>query len=104
MTVERLRSDPAFAEAFFDSYVASRLPLQLTMLRYLEGFSQGVLSKKLGMKQAYLSRLEHEAGNHLVSQYERAAKMLKARLVLVPSLARLQPRKKVRALQKRSLA
>ena len=94
MTVELLKSDPAFAAAFFESYAASRLPLQLTVLRSMEGLSQGSLSKRLGMKQAYLSRLEHESGDHLVSQYERAAKALKARLVLVPSLAQLQSRTK----------
>lgn len=92
MTLQRLKSDPAFAEAFFESYAATPLPLQLTVLRSFEGLSQGALSDKVGMKQAYVSRLEHEDGDHLVSQYARAAKVLKARLVLVPSLARLQSR------------
>ena len=82
---------------FFDSYAKTPLPLQLAVLRSLEGMSQGALSKKIGVKQAYLSRLEHESGDHLISQYERAAKALGARLVLYRDFSRKHnetPRKK----------
>lgn len=65
------------------------LPLQLAFYRRYHKITQGELAEALDLKQAYLSRLEEDPSEHLLSHYVRIAKELGARLAVLPPGARI---------------
>lgn len=92
-TRKRIREDAEFAEAFFEDLTERPLPVQLGILRRLAGISQAELASRLKVTQAYLSKLEKEGSDHLVSIYADLAKLLRGRLAIVPEGARIIPPK-----------
>ena len=47
------------------------------------------IASKLHLKQAYISRLEKKGTDHLMSTYEKIARLLHSKIVLVPENARV---------------
>lgn len=88
-TWERIRKDPKFASAFFEDLSERPISVQFAMLRRLRGLSQERIASRLHRKQNYISKLEKVGEDHLVSQYERAAKLLHGRLAIVPEEIKL---------------
>ncbi|MBI4370837.1 MAG: helix-turn-helix transcriptional regulator, partial [Elusimicrobia bacterium] len=74
--VKRLKEDSEYAEAYFEELGKAPLPLQLAILRRLNGVTQEKLAAKLHVKQTYVSKLEKPGSDHLFSNYERAARLL----------------------------
>jgi len=87
----RLKADPQYAEAYFAELAQAPLPLQLAIMRRLRGVTQEKMAAKLHVKQAYVSKLEKMGSDHLVSTYERAARMLHGHLAIIPDGARVVP-------------
>jgi DNA-binding XRE family transcriptional regulator len=87
--VQRLKEDPVYAEAYFEELAKAPLPLQLSILRRLNGVTQEKMAAKLHVKQAYISKLEKPGSDHLFSNYERAARMLHGRLAIIPDGAKV---------------
>lgn len=88
---KRLREDPEYAEAYYAELAQAPLPLQLAIMRRLRGVTQEKMAAKLNVKQAYISKLEKSGSDHLVSTYERAARMLHGHLAIIPDGARVVP-------------
>ena len=88
-TRKRLQEDPEFAEAFFEELMERPLPVQLGILRRLVGISQAQLASRFKVTQAYLSKLEKEGSDHLISAYAKLAKLLHGRLAIIPEGARI---------------
>mgnify|MGYP001561038660 CR=1 FL=1 len=87
--IKRLKEDPEYAEAYFEEMSKIPLPLQLAVLRRLNGVTQEKMAAKLHVKQAYISKLEKPGSDHLFSNYDKAARMLHGRLAIIPSGARV---------------
>ena len=87
--VKRLKSDPGYAEAYFEELAKTPLPLQLGVLRRLSGVTQEKMASKLHVKQAYISKLEKPGSDHLFSNYEKAARILHGHLAIIPNGARV---------------
>ncbi len=85
----RLKGELVSRKDFFQAMAEVPLPVQLSLLRRLQGFSQVRLASRLRMKQSYLSRLEIQGSGHLLRQYEEVAKALGARVALLPRGARV---------------
>src|SRR5690242_2200237 len=85
----KVRTAPALSQELLDATRELPLPLQLSFLRRYYKITQGELAAALGIKQAYFSRLEEDAGNHLMSHYAEVAKALGVRIVVLPSRARV---------------
>lgn len=90
--VKRLKADPDYAEAYFEELEKAPLPLQLAILRRLLGVTQVQMAAKLHVKQGYVSKLEKPGSDHLLSNYERAARLLHGRLAIIPKGAKVVPR------------
>lgn len=88
---KRLKADPEYAEAYFAELAQAPLPLQLAIMRRLRGLTQEKMAAKLHVKQAYISKLEKMGSDHLVSNYERAARMLHGHLAIIPDGSRVVP-------------
>jgi ribosome-binding protein aMBF1 (putative translation factor) len=88
-TWKRVEEDRQFAEAFFEELIERPLPVQVSILRRMRGISQIQLASQLHVKQSFLSKLEKEGSDHLVSIYEKLARLLKGRLAIIPSGARI---------------
>lgn len=87
--IKRLKKDPEYAEAYFEEMAKAPLPLQLAVLRRLNGVTQEKMAAKLHVKQAYISKLEKPGSDHLFSNYEKAARMLHGRLTIIPDGAKV---------------
>ena len=89
--VSRLRKDPEYAEAYFEELAKAPLPLQLAILRRLHGLTQEKMAARLRVKQGYISKLEKAGSNHLLTNYERAARLLHGHLAIIPDGAKIVP-------------
>ena len=87
--LQRIAEDHEFAKAFFEELLERPLPVQLGFLRRMRGVSQEVLAGQLQVDQSYVSKLEREGSDHLLSIYEKLGKFLRARLAFVPIGARI---------------
>jgi DNA-binding XRE family transcriptional regulator len=87
--VKRLKTDPEYAEAYYEELAKAPLPLQLAILRRLHGVTQEKMAAKLHVKQAYISKLEKPGTDHLFSNYEKAARMLHGHLMIIPDGAKV---------------
>jgi len=85
----RIEKDSVFAAAYYEELAAHPLSLQLAILRRLRGITQNKMATKLHVKQAYISKLEKPGSDHLVSNYEKAARFLHGRLAIIPDDARV---------------
>jgi DNA-binding XRE family transcriptional regulator len=90
-TLKRIAEDSDFAEAFFEELSERPLSVQLAFLRRMNGHSQMKLATRLRINQGFLSRLEKEGSDHLISFYEKLAKLMHARLALIPEGYRILP-------------
>ena len=88
-TWKHIEEDREFAEAFFEELVERPLAVQVSVLRRMRGISQVQLAARLHVTQSFLSKLEKEGSDHLVSLYERLAKLLKGRLAIIPEGSRI---------------
>ena len=86
---KRVAEDPEFAEAFFEELIERPLAVQVSVLRKMRGISQVELARRLHITQSFLSKIEKEGSDHLVSLYERLAKLLNGRLAIVPQGSRI---------------
>ncbi len=89
---KKIADAPRFTNGFLEALVQLPVPLQLAYLRRHYGISQLEVAEQLKVKQSYASRLEKEGSDHLFSNYERLAELLRCRLVLIPKEARVVPR------------
>lgn len=87
--VKRLKVDPEYAQSYFEEMAKVPLPLQLALLRRLNGFTQENMASRLHVKQAYISKLEKPGSDHLFSNYEKAARMLHGHLAIIPDGAKV---------------
>lgn len=87
----RLRKDPEYAEAYLEELANAPLPLQLAILRRLRGVTQEKMATRLHVKQAYISKLEKPGSDHLLSNYQKAARILNGHLAIIPDGARVLP-------------
>ena len=87
--VNSLKSDPEYAEAYFEELAKAPLPLQLALVRRLQGVTQEKMAAKLHVKQSYISKLEKVGTDHRFSSYERAARLLHGRLAIIPEGAKV---------------
>jgi DNA-binding XRE family transcriptional regulator len=92
-TVKRIEGDSEFSDVFFEELVERPLSVQLSMLRKLNGISQVQLANRARLKQSFLSKLEKEDSDHLISVYEKVAKILQCRLALIPEGSKVIPPK-----------
>ena len=81
--------DPEYAEAYFEELAKAPLSLQLAILRRLKGVTQVRMAAKMHVKQAYISKLEKAGSDHLLSNFEKAAKFLHGRLAIIPEGAKV---------------
>jgi transcriptional regulator with XRE-family HTH domain len=86
---KRLKEDPEYAAAYLEELAKAPLPLQLAILRRLRGMTQEKMAAKLHVNQAYISKLEKPGSDHLLSNYERAVRMLHGHLAIIPNGARV---------------
>ncbi|OGR86926.1 MAG: hypothetical protein A3A86_06570 [Elusimicrobia bacterium RIFCSPLOWO2_01_FULL_60_11] len=89
--VKHLKRDPEYAAAYLEELAKAPLPLQLAILRRIRGFTQEKMAAGLHVKQAYISKLEKLGSNHLVRNYEKAARMLHGRIAIIPEGMKLVP-------------
>lgn len=88
---EKIRRHAPLSQPAFEAMRLLPIPLQLEFLRRYYGVSQTELAAHLSIKQGYLSRLEKEGTDHLLSQYERIARALQARIGLCPKMVPTEP-------------
>lgn len=86
---KKLESDPQYAAAYFEAIGDEPLPIQLALLRRTYGISQEKIAAKLHLKQAQISRLETKGTDHLLSTYEKVARLLGSRVMFVPKGVKL---------------
>ncbi len=86
---KQLRRDPEYASAYLEELAKVPLSSQLAILRRLRGFTQEKVASNLHVKQAHISKLEKPKTDHLLSNYEKAARMLHGRLMIVPDEIKL---------------
>jgi len=87
----KIKQDTKYAEAYFEAIADESLPIQIALLRRAYGISQEKIAAKLRLKQAHISRLEKKDSDHLISTYEKMAKVLHSRIMIVPENARVIP-------------
>jgi len=87
--VRRLKDDPEFAGEFLDALSEVSLPVQLSLWRTLKKIPQKKISKELGIQQAHLSRIEREGLKGRVGLYQKMAKLLGARIGIIPREAKI---------------
>ena len=87
--VKRIKEDPEFAQLYFEELSERPLSVQFSILRRLQGVTQEKAASKLHWKQAHISKLEKEGSDHLISNYERLARLLHGRLAVIPKGARI---------------
>jgi hypothetical protein len=88
-TWKRIREDAEFAAEFFADLSKRPIGVQFGVLRRLRGLTQERVASGLRRKQNYVSKLEKPGLDHLVSHYEKAARVLGGRLAIIPEGARL---------------
>lgn len=88
-TWERIRKDSEFATLFFEDLSERPISVQFAILRRLRGLSQEKIASQLHRKQNYISKLEKVGEDHLISQYEKAVKLLHGRLAIIPEGVKL---------------
>jgi hypothetical protein len=79
-----IKEDAGFAADYFEALAERPLPVQLATLRRLCGITQDKMAARLHVRQAYVSKLEKLGSDHLVSNYEKAARFLHGRLAIIP--------------------
>lgn len=82
--LKRIKEDPEFAKVYFEDLAERPITVQVSVLRRLNGLSQEKVASRLRMKQAFVSKLEKEGSDHLISKIEKVARLLHSRLVLLP--------------------
>lgn len=87
----KLKNDPKYAQAYFEAIADEPLPVQIALLRRAYGISQEAIAAKLHLKQAHISRLEKKDSDHLISTYEKMAKLLHSKIMIVPENAKFVP-------------
>ena len=87
----KLKHDAKYAQAYFEAIAVEPLPIQIALLRRAYGISQEEIATKLHIKQAHISRLEKKDSDHLISTYEKIAKLLHSRIMIVPENAKVVP-------------
>lgn len=87
--MKRIKEDASFAEVYFGELSERPLSAQFAILRRLQGVTQEKVATKLRWKQAYVSKLEKEGSDHLISNYEKLAHFLHGRLAIIPKGARI---------------
>ena len=87
--IKKLKSDSEYAAAYFEELEKAPLPLQLAVLRRLSGVTQVQMASKLHVKQGYVSKLERPGTDHLLSNYEKAARIFHAHLAIIPDGAKV---------------
>ncbi|MBI2118606.1 MAG: helix-turn-helix transcriptional regulator [Elusimicrobia bacterium] len=87
----KIKHDSKYAQAYFEAIADEPLPIQMAILRRAYGISQEEIAAKLRLKQAHISRLEKKDSDHLISTYEKMAKVLHSKLMIVPENARVVP-------------
>ncbi len=88
-TWKHVEEDREFADAFFAELADRPLAVQVALLRRMRGISQVELAARMHVTQSFLSKLEKEDSSHLVGLYEKLAKLLKARLAIIPEGAKI---------------
>jgi len=83
--------DPEFAASYYEEFAKAPVPLQLAILRRLRGVSQEDIAGRLHLKQAQISRLEREGSDHLLSTYEKVARTLHSKVMIVPDHFKVVP-------------
>ena len=90
-TLERIRKDRKFAAVFFEDLSERPMAVQLSVLRRIRGASQESMASKLRRNQNYISKLEKPGSDHLLSNYEKAAKILHGRIAIIPEGSKIMP-------------
>ena len=88
---ESIEKDPEYAQAFFERISDEPLPVQITLLRRIYGISQEEMASRLHVKQSLISRLEKKDSDHLISTYQKLAKMLHSKILIVPENFKVVP-------------
>ena len=88
---EKLKDDPEYAQAYFEAISDEPLPIQIALLRRVYGISQEKIAAKLHVKQAHISRLEKKYSDHLLSTYEKVARLLHSKILIVPQNSKVVP-------------
>lgn len=87
--MKRIKDDAEFAEAYYEELSERPISIQFAILRRLLGVTQEKLASMLRVKQSYVSKLEREGSDHLISNYEKAVSLLHGRLAIIPKGARV---------------
>ena len=86
-----IKEDPEFAASYYEELAKTPVPLQLAILRRLRGVTQEKMAAKLHVRLAHVSKLEKPGRSHLLSNYEKAVKLLHGHLAIVPAGAKIVP-------------
>ena len=88
---DKLKHYPKYAQAYFEAISDEPLPIQIALLRRAYGISQEDIAAKLHLKQAHISRLEKKGSDHLISTYEKIARLLHSKILIVPEHTKVVP-------------
>jgi len=88
-TWARLAKDVKFAEAFLAELSERPLPVQLGLLRKMAGYTQNQLATHAKLPQSFVSKLEKLGSDHRLSVYERIARLIHGRIVIIPEGAKI---------------
>ena len=88
---ESIKKDPEYAKEFFEAISDEPLPVQIALLRRVSGISQEDVASRLHVKQTHVSRLEKKGSDHLLSTYEKLAKILRSKIIVVPEHYKVVP-------------
>jgi len=88
---ESIKKDPEYAEAFFEGLSDEPLHVQITLLRRVYGISQEEVASQLHVKQSQISRLEKKNSDHLLSTYQKLAKIFHSKILVVPDNYKVVP-------------
>lgn len=88
---ESIKADPEYAQEFFEAISDEPLSIQIALIRRVSGISQEAVASRLHVKQTHVSRLEKNGSNHLLSTYEKMAKILHSKIVIVPEHFKVVP-------------
>lgn len=88
---ENIKKDPEYAREFYEAISDESLPVQMALIRRVSGISQEDVASRLHVKQTHVSRLERTGSDHLLSTYEKMAKILRSKIVIVPKHFKIVP-------------
>ncbi len=90
----RSRSNfPLLSKNILEALLEIPLPLQCAFLRKHLGITQESIAKQLKIKQTFISALESDGRDHLLSHYEKLVQILGCKLAVVPRSTQLIPKK-----------